>query len=86
MTPSTFGCVCATESHWRCGVHGKITPEKRAAARYGREVGDDRRADQERLAETVFVCCGEPRELGHHPQCANWTEPVEVHPDQETLV
>jgi hypothetical protein len=55
VTPSTFGCVCATESHWRCGVHGKITPEKRAAARYGRE-------------------------------CANWTEPVEVHPDQETLV
>lgn len=79
-----FGCVCASERHWRCGVHGKITPELRAAARYAETAGEQRRAEQERLAGERFACCGELRADGHHESCENWTAPVI--PGQESLL
>jgi hypothetical protein len=81
-------CVCAIDTAWRCDIHGAITPEKRAAARYGHDRGPDKLARQEALAETTLTCCGEPRELGHHPACENWTEPatIEIHADQDSLL
>lgn len=81
-------CVCMSERHWRCGVHGTITPALRAAARYAHEHGDERRAAQEAAAALVHVCCGEQKADGHHPLCRSYVpaEQAEVHPEQGTLV
>jgi hypothetical protein len=81
-------CVCMLDSRWRCGVHGTITPELRAAARYGHHHGMAAYRRQAELADSHYACCGEPHELGHHPACANFQPPIEVaiHPGQETLL
>lgn len=53
-------CVCMVDGKWRCGVHGEITPEKRAEARR-------RSFHESRLRETGEEPQPEPMPVVVHP-------------------
>ncbi len=66
---------------------GPLTTHLSQAERYAAELGDAARARQEELARERFVCCGEPKVIGHHEQCPKRPAdaPAAIHEDQTAL-
>lgn len=57
-------------------------------ARYAGETSEEALARQRELAKDHFVCCGEPKETGHHESCSKRPpdDPLQVIPGQASLL
>lgn len=59
-------------------------PWSRPVALYEEALGRDALVRQARSASYRFLCCGEERERGHHPCCAQYEPPLAIE-GQESL-